>query len=219
MCPSRLAMSGLVLANAVPLVGVISFGWDIHSLLVVYWVESGVVGIQSVLKILRATGTDDSEALPSMSFNDRSVGSFIGAPNRRIARFFVSHYGGFWLVHGLFVFVLPQSFPGVRFARVDVVGLAAVGLAIYHAISYRTNFIGREEYARTGPVTLMVEPYRRVFVLHVTIVLGGFGVAALGAPVGALAVMVLAKTALDLRGHWTEHDRAQRRSPSPAPER
>lgn len=62
----------------------------------------------------------------------------------------------------------------------------------------------------------MVEPYRRVVVLHVTIVLGAIGVAVVGAPVGALVVMVLAKTALDLRGHWREHDRAEQRMP-PAP--
>jgi hypothetical protein len=61
------------------------------------------------------------------------------------------------------------------------------------------------------------EPYRRVFVLHVTVVSGAFGVALVGSPVGALVVMVVVKTLLDLRGHWQEHDRARQRTLDPSP--
>jgi len=213
----RTATAGLVLANAVPLVGVVGFGWDLHSLLVGYWLESGVVGLAFVARIRRAEGTDDPEDLPSFSLNDEPVGSFVGRPTRLIAVFFVGHYGTFWIVHGVFVFLFPGIFPGMEPAAPRIVGVAAVGLAAYHAISYRINYVGRKEYERTGPVTLMVEPYRRVFVLHLTILFGALAVASVGAPVGALVVMVLAKTALDLRGHWKEHDRARRRAPSPTP--
>lgn len=213
---SRVAVAGLVVANAVPLVGVVALGWDLHSLLVVYWLESGVVGASFLAKILRATGEDDPASLPSMSFNDRPVRAFANAPNVAVARFFVGHYGVFWLVHGVFVLGFPLWFADVPFASPSVVALAAVGLVAYHGVSYRRNFVGRREYERTGPATLMVEPYRRVLVLHLTIVVGAFVVAGVGASVGALAVMVVAKTVLDLRGHWKEHDRARRR-PHPTP--
>lgn len=210
----RTAVTGLIVANAVPLVGVVAFGWELHSLLVGYWLESGVVGVASVAKIRRAAGEDDPDELPSFSLNDRPVGSFIGETNRRIAGFFVGHYGGFWAVHGVFVFVFPAVFPRMSWASPGVVAAAAVGLAAYHAVSYRLNFVDEGEYERVGPVTLMVEPYRRVLVLHITVVLGAFGVAAIGAPVGALVVMVLVKTGLDLRGHWAEHERARGRTGS-----
>lgn len=213
----RMAAAGLVLANAVPLVGVVGFGWDLHSLLVIYWLESAAVGVESVAKIRRAEGEDDLEELPSMTFNDRSVESFVGRSNRGIAAFFVSHYGGFWVVHGAFVLAFPAIFPGLNPASPAVVGVSVVGLVAYHAASYRLNYVGEREYERSGPVTLMVEPYRRVFVLHLTVVLGAFAVAAIGAPVGALVVMVLVKTVLDLWEHWKEHDRAQRRSTTPTP--
>jgi len=213
---SRAAVAWLVCANAVPLVGVVGFGWDLHSLLVVYWLESAVVGVASLAKIRRAEGTDDPGELPALSFNDRPVASFVGRPKRRIAAFFAVHYGLFWGVHGAFVLVFPGVF-GLEPASPAVVGPAVVGLVAYHAVSYRGNYLDRREYERAGPVTLMVEPYRRVFVLHLTVVLGACAVAAIGAPVGALAVMVLVKTVLDLRGHWREHDRAQRRSPGRTP--
>ncbi|MGH2838569.1 MAG: DUF6498-containing protein [Thermoleophilaceae bacterium] len=43
--------------------------------------------------------------------------------------------------------------------------------------------------------------------LHLTILFGGFIVAFLGAPIGALIVLVVLKTALDLGLHRREHAR------------
>lgn len=211
---STVAATGLIVANLVPLVGVVTLGWDLHSLLVVYWIESGVVGVESVAKILRAEGEDDPDDLPSIEFNDRPVSSFIGRSNGWIASFFSFHYGVFWVVHGVFVLTFAGAYPGLEMASPRVVGLGALGLAAYHAVSYWRNYLGRREYENNGPVTLMVEPYRRVFVLHATVLLGGFAIGAIGAPVGAVVVMVVVKTALDLRGHWLEHDRARRPAPT-----
>jgi hypothetical protein len=222
---SRLAAAALVAGNVVPLVGVVAFDWSLASLLVVYWVESGIVGAFSVAKIRRATGGDDPDDLPSLSFDDRSVASFVGEPNDAIARFFIGHYGGFWAIHGGFVVALSVTFLADA-GPIDPVAVAVVAgsLVASHGYSYRVNFVGEREFERAGPVTLMVDPYRRVFVLHLTIVLGAFAVDLVGAPVGALVVMVLAKTALDLRAHRREHARMrarerERREGGPDPER
>lgn len=204
----RTALAGLVLANVVPLVGVSLFDWPLHALLVAYWLESAAVGLAFGAKIRRADGEDDPDALPSMSFNDRPVSALIGWDRRRLLGFFAFHYGAFWVVHGVFVLAFPAMFPGMSWADTRIVALATVGLVAYHAISYWTNYLRGREYEHKGPVTLMIEPYRRVLVLHVTILLGAFAIAAMGTPVGALVVMVLAKTVLDLRGHWREHARA-----------
>ena len=209
----RVAAAGLVLANLVPLFGIVAFGWTLHSLLVVYWLESGVVGAAYVAKIRRAEGEDDPEELPSWELNGRSADSFVGTSNGRIATFFLGHYGVFWAFHGLFVlYGFPDEFPGLEPASPRVVAVAAVSLAGYHAVSYWLNYLGQREYERNGPVTLMVEPYSRVFVLHVTIVLGAIPIQLFGAPAGALVVMVLVKTYFDLEAHRREHERARRRS-------
>ncbi|MFC6954385.1 DUF6498-containing protein [Halorubellus litoreus] len=211
---SRLAVVGLLAGNAIPLVGVAFFGWGVPALMLVYWLESAVVGVGSVAKILRAAGEDDPAELPEMSFNDRSVASFVGRSKRSVAGFFVQHYGVFWLVHGVFVLTVFRGFAPLVDGEWASVVIPTVGFVGYHALSYRLNFVGYGEFERSGPVTLMVEPYRRVLVLHLTIVLGAFAVGGVGAPVGAVAVMVLVKTVLDLRGHWRAHDRANRRSSS-----
>jgi len=211
---SRAAAVGLIVTNAVPLVGVVGFGWDRHSLRVVYWLESGVVGAETVAKIIRAEGGDNPEALPSIQFDGRPIDSFLGQANWAIATLFVFHYGLFWVVHGVFVLVFPIIVPGPDPASPAVVAVAAVGLAGYHVVSPCADYVAGREYERSGPVTLMVEPYRRVFVLHLTIVLGGFAIAPFGAPVGVLAVMVLVKTALDNPGPL-EGARARTAAPFP----
>ena len=67
----KTAASGLVIADAVPLVGVVAFGWDLHSLLVVYWLESTVIGFETVAKARRSEGKEDPVELSSFSLNGR----------------------------------------------------------------------------------------------------------------------------------------------------
>lgn len=209
---TQTAAVGLVAANLVPLVGVLAFGWTLHSLLVAYWLESGAIGAAYIAKIRRAEGVDDPSAIPDWEFNGKSASSFVGASNAAVARFFAGHYGLFWGAHGLFVVIFyPAEFPTLQPAGPSAVVVAAIGLAIYHAVSYRINYIDGGEYERNGPVTLMIEPYSRVFVLHVTIVIGAIPISWFGAPAGAVAVMVLVKTIFDYRAHKREHERARSR--------
>jgi hypothetical protein len=53
----------------------------------------------------------------------------------------------------------------------------------------------------------MFAPYGRLVVLHVTIILGAIAISTTGAPVAAIVVLVLLKTALDLGLHLREHRR------------
>lgn len=50
-------------------------------------------------------------------------------------------------------------------------------------------------------------PYNRVLVLHLTIIFGAFPVMALGSPIWGLVLLVVLKTAMDLRAHLREHGR------------
>jgi hypothetical protein len=208
------AAAGLVGANLVPLVGVLALGWGLHSLLVVYWLESAVVGVESIAKMLTAQGDDDDGGDDGgASAVDRGTGGVeLILGNLGITAFFMLHYGIFWLGHGAFVFSFPEMFDGLAPASPSVVATAFVSLAAYHAVSFLINYIGEGEYRSADADTLMSEPYRRVVVLHLTILGGSLVVANVGTPLGALAVMVLVKTVLDLRAHWQEHERARKRT-------
>ena len=52
------AVVALIVANAIPLFGALFLGWNVWLILIVYWLENGIVGFFNVLKILRAEGPD-----------------------------------------------------------------------------------------------------------------------------------------------------------------
>jgi hypothetical protein len=140
--------------------------------------------------------------------------------------FFIVHYGLFWVVHGVFVLLLPVfvGLGSTMFAATDGppglgltdfgainpggVVVATVGLAISHVISFFVNFLARGEHLTVSPVAQMFRVYGRVVVLHVTILVGAVVAGALGAPLGVLLVFVIGKTVVDLAFHLREHRRA-----------
>ncbi|MEA2619784.1 MAG: hypothetical protein QOC97_557, partial [Chloroflexota bacterium] len=225
------AVAALLVANSIPLVGVLFLGWNVWTILTIYWLENGVVGVFNVLKMARAEGPmlggAGRAAAGSMLLNGRPIE---GSAKVLLIPFFIVHYGLFWLVHGVFILTLPL-FTGLQGGGLlggglsfdpesgaPVVGSGAqalvsdplavaiviVGLFISHGISYRLNYIGRGEYLRTSVARQMAAPYGRLFILHITIILGGLAIVITGAPAFAVLVLVLLKTALDLGFHLAE---------------
>ena len=199
------AVVALVVANLIPLIGVLFFGWSVWNILVIYWLENGIVGLINVLKMSIATG---DEVTPGVTFmvNGRPATS---ATKMGLIPFFIVHYGIFWFVHGIFVLTLPAFFSlmsddGMTLDLGPVV-FAAVGLAISHGLSFWWNFLHGGEYRRTAAAALMFAPYKRLVALHITIIFGAFAVMFTGAPAAAVAVLVAIKTAIDLGLHLAEH--------------
>lgn len=207
------AVALLVAANLLPLVGVAVFGWDVLSILIIYWLENGVVGVLNVARMALAAG-------PAGTSGIRVSGS---ASKVALIPFFCIHYGIFWVVHGVFVFALPMfagvgGFGGSGFgapapAAPDggVIVVGALALAASHGASFVVNYVGRGEYRTASVGQLFVAPYGRVVVLHLTVLLGGFAALAAGGPVALVALLVAFKTGLDLLLHLREHAAAARR--------
>ncbi len=180
---------GLVVANLVPLVGVLFFGWSLFGVMMLYWAENGIIGIYALLRIL---GAGDTEGAASKLF---------------MGPFFLVHYGGFWLAHGLFVVSL---FGGdmngtLEGAGSDLPFEGLVALFLSHGASFVLNYLGRGEWRAATPMVEMFKPYGRVVLLHVVLITGGFLVASTGTGVVALALLVGLKTALDLGVHLVGH--------------
>jgi hypothetical protein len=203
------AVVALIAANAVPLIGVVLLGWNVWTILIVYWLENGIVGAFNVAKMLRAEGPAGQPS--NWRINGRPADQLAQAS---LVPFFVVHYGIFWLVHGFFVLTLPL-FGGFG-GDVDLAGgvdpaaviLAAVVLGISHGVSFWFNFLRGGEYRRVSAAAQMFAPYGRLVILHVTIILGGIAIAFTGAPAAAIAILVALKTVLDIGFHLAEHRRA-----------
>ena len=221
--PPALGIVSLVGMNLVPLFGVLLFDWSVVVVLVVYWLENGIVGLLNVVRILAARG----EPAP-----DQTTGISLGAQadawaeqgwvrlllRMGMSAFFVVHYGIFWVVHGAFVALIAvfiASEEGLLAegptGQIDLGGLPVGGLVVAaltllasHVVSLIVNYFGREEYRRISPQSQMMQPYGRVVVLHLVVMAGG----ALAATVGGaalVALLVVLKTAVDLGFHLREH--------------
>jgi hypothetical protein len=220
---SPAALGTLLAANLVPLVGVLALGWNVFDVLAVYWVESGVIGVLNVPKVLLASGRYEGDATFSIDGSpidvsgpddaDPDAGPRVHPSNVFPAAFFCLHYGVFWVVHGAFVLFGLPAFAGVP-VGVDVAGVALAGVAMVlsHGGSFAWNYVGREEFRTASPGGQMAGPYRRVFVLHLTIVLGAFLVTAFGGAAVLVVLLVVLKTGLDAAAHVREHRRARRRT-------
>jgi hypothetical protein len=197
----RLPPSALVLvaANGVPLVGVLGFHWTVFSILLLYWCENVVVGAFNILRMLIATPKDVAA----------DAGKLFLIP------FFTVHYGMFAMVHGIFVLTLfgpgggaaPSPARFIAAVRDAGLGYGVLAIVLSHGFSFFHNYIAGGEFRRASLSQLMFQPYARVIILHVTILIGGFAAKAMGAPVAALVVLIALKTAIDLRAHLTERDK------------
>jgi len=182
----------LVVANLIPLWGVLYRGWDVFLLVFLYWAENLVVGFFNLLRMAAAHDKpSDKQGKVFLLF------------------FFPFHYGMFCLVHGVFVFTMFGATGGIGpLARLQHSGsyllIAFAGLFISHAVSYVFNFLGQGEYQRVSAQELMMRPYGRIVVLHLTIIFGGMLVMTTGTPVMGLLFLLGIKTVLDLIAHWKE---------------
>ncbi len=189
----------LVVSNLVPVFGVLFLGWEAYPLMLLFWIENVLIGIFNVLKMLFCS--PDNPAV--------WMGKLFIVP------FFTVHYGIFTFVHGVFVmFVFNEGMRSASFPNAQAVWdtirrehliWGIVGLAVSHAISFATNYIGRGEYKQASLSLLMMQPYGRVMVLHVTIIIGGALMMALNSPTFGLLLLMALKIALDVRSHLREH--------------
>ena len=204
----------LIATNLIPLAGVAFWGWHLGTVMVLYWLENGIVGIINIPRMVLAAIAADQQAHPRKPARDE------GADVLRLTRllvgmaripFFIVHYGIFWVVHGIFVWGLfagPGLFGPANIGTTTVgtgvdtgaVATGFVGLALYHVVAFIYWDVIRREYASKTPAEIMFQPYPRLIVLHLTIILGAFLVVATGQPIAALVLLVLLKTVLELGG-------------------
>jgi hypothetical protein len=219
---SPVAIITLLFNNLVPLLGVLYWGWDLYSVILIYWLENGVIGFYNVLKMVMAQGK------APLTEKDLALAQHIGLQTaqtlHRITRyimipFFLIHYGMFWLGHGVFVQAFFGSFlsSGAFFSLAATpfmqqwLPVGALGalttMLVSHGSSFVRNYIGHGEYLVTTPEKLMSQPYARVVVLHITILVGGILVMGLGEPLYALLLLIVLKSGVDLFAHLREHQR------------
>ena len=204
----------LVAANALPVIGVIFFRWHPIVLLIIYWAESAIIGIFNLVMMF-ISGIIQKNAFSASG----AVLAAIFCP------FFLFHYGLFMFVHGVFIAVMymifttgsPSGSGESGFELFTVIKIffpaewtfrgflesrlsAVAALFINHLVSFYINFIRTREYNYTTPMDYMARPYKRIIVMHITIILGFFTIFISGLRgAGVVIIWVALKVLADLK--------------------
>jgi hypothetical protein len=234
MTPRRLKLTSatLLAANLVPLCGVLWWQWSVSSVIVLYWFENIIIGVINVARMIAFSpadgslaslvgATEEQLAATPQAVRNLNVPMLAHGAKLFMVPFFVFHYFFFCAGHGVFVFSMFPDEDGYFAADngIDMLGtlgraieifstplaFAAVILASSHVVSFFVNYLGGAEYRRLDVRQLMMMPYGRIVVLHLTIIFGGFATMALGEPVWVVVILVLVKMVVDLKMHLKEH--------------
>ena len=194
--------TALIVANLIPLAGVVFCKWDVFVVVFLFWLENVVVGFFNLLRMLWVERGAEQFPLAKLV----------------VMPFFLVHYGMFTAIHGIFVLVLfggmmqrGAEFPTVQ-TVVDLVTqyhlwFPVLALFASHGYSFIANYVAQQEYRQVTLRDLMGQPYGRVVVLHLTILFGGFLAMVLQQPVVGAFLLVVLKVGLDVRAHLREHGR------------
>ena len=191
----------LVAANLVAVYGIFAFGWDVFPLILLYWIENVIIGVLNVARMLAVDPEDRAAWLAKLG----------------LVPFFCVHYGMFTAIHGSLLLAFFGDYASEGFSPVPAasqavldygLGIGVAAIAASHLFSFLWNYLYRGEFRHASLSELMEQPYRRVVLLHLVILLGGFAVAALGSPLWALVPLVAVKVVLDVRSHLRERSRS-----------
>ncbi len=190
----------LLLANLLPIYGVIFLKWEVFPIMFLFWTENVIIGVFNIFKMAVS--------------NPASPGQWVA--KLFMVPFFAIHCGIFTLVHGILIFVL---FGGLALSDTDIPDLGAawqiiknydlmwgfLSLLLSHGISFEVNYVRQAEYKQANLTSLMMQPYGRIVVLHLTIIFGGLLVAALGSPTAGLILLIVLKMVIDALAHLKLH--------------
>jgi len=182
------ALAALVLANALPLAGVWLLDLGLFALVMLYWMENGIVGVFSVVAIGLA---------PEKGALGKSKGYQI--------IFFVTHYATFWVMHAAaisyLVFANSGSFGWAWWA----IPICLLSFILSHGVSFALNTWLDKGYARVSPITQMLLPYARVIPAHAFLLFAALVLATTDSSPEVLTAIVLGKLAIDITTHIAMH--------------
>lgn len=210
MSLEKIPLSGKILlaTNLFTLLGVFLFGWNPANIVTLFWAENLVIGFYHIFKL----GLNQYHTEERRPFLFRALS----------IPFFIFHFGMFCAIHGMFL--IQMFLPGLRFMPSGDVHilmavipfplfysftqgmiLAVVAMLISHGFSFYWYYVRQKEYESISFVKLMRQPYERVFVMQIVIIVGSFAAIVLGLPSFVLVILVFVKAYFDLQAHLKEH--------------
>lgn len=199
----------LLLSNIITIYIAVMEQWDIRTVFAVFWLQSVIIGLFNVLRILQLKNYSTG----GLKLNGRLL-SAIPETKKKVAGFFALHYGFFHFGYAIFIFssgdgvrvngqaVNPETYLGG--GVIDFRFLFLIGLLFFanHTFSYfynRHKDFSSQKKVNLSHITFI--PYVRILPIHLTL---GIAATSAGATI-PLVVFLSVKTVADLMGHIVEH--------------
>jgi Family of unknown function (DUF6498) len=188
-------------SNLIPLAGVVYFHWSLFEVLLLFWLDSVVIGVLSAARSRLAhleRGFPSGRPTPEWRTRYVAKGLF--------AFFF------FTTMHGIFLILLFGTLElrelgnrwmsvGEYVAQVMLkpeIAVAVLATVASRGFDFYINYLRPRAYETAYVSDQMGAAFGRVVVLQLVIIFGGLLIVWLRTPVAALVLLVLLKTAGDL---------------------
>jgi hypothetical protein len=205
----------LIFANLVTIVFAVLGNWDLATVMFIYWAQSIIIGIFTVISLISADtaalGADLQKPIDERGGMEKITPRFVWFYTCMLAGFFTLHYG---LFHWVYLnFIVESGFFGtVNFADPNIWLSCALFFAnhLYSYITYRNEGQKGAGYVNEQFFT----PYRRIIPMHLTIIFGSIVILALGvfgitSTLPVLVLFLLLKTHSDITAHLIRHYREE----------
>lgn len=210
----------LLISNLFVLTLAIIFDWKLYDILIIFWVETFIIGISNVFKMIKVkyrpkTAQKIMESIPETESKEQLVSLGYIFIKMMTINFFVIIFIGFTLMQGI---VINQVFSYIESSNPQpsifefsienkwmfFISIIMIGLS--HRASYRSNYIKNKEYESTSLKKLFFSPFRRLFLVWLVIIGGTFVISTYGKE-STLIILVffLLKILSDLFQHYREH--------------
>ncbi len=201
----------LVFANIVTIVLAILGNWDLATVMFIYWAQSIIIGIFSVVSILgadtAALGADLQKPIDERGGSEKITPRFVWTYKCIMAGFFTLHYGLFhW---GYYTFIVESGLFGT-------VNFADPGIWLSCGLFFANHLYSHITFRHQGPKNAgyvneqFFTPYRRIIPMHLTIIFGSIVIFALEifgitSTLPVLVLFLLLKTYSDISAHLIKH--------------
>lgn len=184
---SRTTALSLVVANLLPLIGILFLGWSPSAVVLAYVLETVIVGVYTCLRILLAQRTPVSQRIGAVMF-------------------FAAHYGFFVLIQTVFL-LINLGLSDIRSPAVQrELIIAGLGFLVSHGISFATHYVRGGEYRSADARIEIFRPYGRIFVQQFVAIVGFWlAIVVVGQGVAPVVLLVVCKLVLDLHAHLRAH--------------
>lgn len=206
----------LLLVNIYPIIGVLFFGWDYFIVVLLYIIETLIIGLINMLKMGGAQGKLSLKDKANMgittsdSAQAKEMEEKPGCAKLILIPFFFVHYNMFVVVQSIFVVVLSTQFGNRNIELEQFLNLEFILSLLFlfgsHIYSFYENYILKEEYKQSSIIKLMFLPYKRIIIQQITVIFGSFLIMLTNAPVFFLVILIIMKIFFDLRAHFKVHD-------------